>query len=160
MSYIRLAKNDDIESIFSIYKSLIGTPGCSWSIDYPTIADVQYDIDNNSLYCMCDDNGNIVAAAAAGTFSGLKQLIWNNKMKNPCELARVGVMQSMQNKGIGYAIIKHVINDVKTRGYDGILMLVSKTNTSALALYEKLGFIRYGEARMYDNDWYCYEMIL
>lgn len=159
MSYIRLAENEDKESILSLYQSLIGTPGCAWSKEYPTIAEVQYDIENSSLYCLCGDNNSIVAAAAAGNYDELGHLSWDTNMKNPCELARVGVKRSMHNRGLGYTIVKYVIEDVKKRGFDGIRMLVSKTNPSALALYEKLDFRRCGETRMYDNDWFCYQMI-
>lgn len=160
MRYIRLAKTEDTESIVNLYQTLIGTPGCAWSMEYPTIAEVQNDINNSSLYCMCDDNDNIIAVAAAGYDNELEHLSWNSMMKNPCELARVGVKQSMQNQGLGYVIVEHVIKDVKKRGFDGIRMLVSKANPSALALYEKLKFHCCGETRMYNIDWFCYEMVL
>ncbi len=160
MSYIRLAKNEDRESILNLYQELIGTPGCAWSTEYPTIVELQRDIDNNSAYCMSDDNECIIAVASAGNDYELDHLIWNTRMKNPCELARVGVKRSMQNQGLGYKLIEYVIKDVKKRGFDGIRMLVSKTNPSALALYEKLNFHRCGETGMYNIDWFCYEMVL
>lgn len=160
MSYFRLAKVEDITTILSLYQSLIGTPGCTWSIEYPTIMDIKHDIDNHSLYCMCGEDDSIIAVAAAGNDDELCHLSWDERMKNPCELARVGVKRSMQNHGLGYAIVEHVINDVKRRGFDGIRMLVSKTNPSALALYGKLNFHRCSETKMYNKDWYCYEMVL
>ncbi len=160
MSNIRLAKNEDKVSILGLYQSLIGTPGCTWSVEYPTISEIQHDIDNSSLYCICNDNGIIIAVASAENSDELSDLSWDERVKNPCELARVGVKQSMQNHGLGYTIVGYVINDVKKRGFDGIHMLVSKTNPSALALYEKLNFHRCGETIMYNRDWYCYEMVL
>lgn len=63
MSYIRFAKNEDKEEILSLYHSLIGTTGCTWSKEYPTITEVEYDIKNSFLYCMCDENGTIIAVA-------------------------------------------------------------------------------------------------
>lgn len=159
MSYIRLAKFEDKESILSLYHSLIGTPGCTWSIEYPSDDDIEHDIHNGYLYCLCDDNDIVVAVAVAGTDNELDQISWKDNMKNPCVLSRVGVKQSMHNKGLGYRIVKYVIEDVKKRGYDGIRLLVSKTNPSAIALYEKLHFNRSGETRMFDSFWYCYHMI-
>jgi diamine N-acetyltransferase len=160
MSYFRLAENNDIEAILSLYQSLIGAPGCKWSIEYPTTMHIQHDINDRSLYCMCDDNESIIAVASAGNNDELCHLSWDERMKKPCELARVGVKRSMQNNGLGYAIVDYVISDVKKRGFNGIRMLVSKTNPSALALYEKLNFHRCGETIMYNIDWYCYEMVL
>ncbi|HOV26908.1 MAG TPA: hypothetical protein PK566_11190 [Pseudobacteroides sp.] len=64
--HVRLATTQDAESIINLYQTLIGTPGCAWSKEYPTMAVVQNDIANNSLYCMCDENNNIIAAASAG----------------------------------------------------------------------------------------------
>jgi ribosomal protein S18 acetylase RimI-like enzyme len=160
MSYIRLAKNKDKESILSLYQSLIGISGCTWSMKYPYIEEVQHDIENSSLYCICDNTDSILAVAAAGNDNELDHLLWNDKMKNPCELARVAVNQSKHNLGLGYAIVEYVIKDVKKRGFDGIRMLVSKSNPSALALYEKFNFHRCGETRMYDIEFFCYEMVL
>jgi ribosomal protein S18 acetylase RimI-like enzyme len=80
-------------------------------------------------------------------------------MERPCDLARIGVLPNMQKRGIGTAILKNVINAVKERGFDGIRMLVSKTNPAALAMYDKNGFSRCGETFMYGIDFYCYEMV-
>jgi ribosomal protein S18 acetylase RimI-like enzyme len=155
-----MASNKDKESIISLYESLIGIPGCTWSNEYPTIREVQYDIDNSSLYCLLDDNESIIAVASAGKYDELEGLLWNKRIKNYCELARVGVKKSMHNKGFGCTILEYVIKDVRKRGFDGIRMLVSKTNPSALALYEKLNFKRCGETKMYGIDFFCYEMVL
>jgi ribosomal protein S18 acetylase RimI-like enzyme len=80
-------------------------------------------------------------------------------MNNLCVVSRVGVKPSLHNLGLGQMIVKYVIEDVEKRGYDGIIMLVSKTNPSAIAMYEKLKFNWCGESRMYDNDWFIYKML-
>jgi ribosomal protein S18 acetylase RimI-like enzyme len=74
-------------------------------------------------------------------------------------LARIGVLSSMQKKGIGTIMVTLTIDAVKQRGFDGIRMIVSKNNPSALALYDKNGFQKCGKTIMYDIDFYCYEMI-
>lgn len=160
MWVVKLAKNEDKEIIINLYQSLIGMPGCAWSVEYPTVEDVQYDIDNSSLYCLCDSNGSIVAVATAEYDNKLNQSLWNEDMKNHCELARVGVEPALQNQGLGKLIVEYVINDAKKQRFDGIRMLVSKTNQPAVALYEKLNFQCCGEIKMYGNDWCCYELVL
>jgi len=151
-----LASFDDISEIIGIYHNLIGTPGCTWSLDYPTIDIVESDIENRSLYILKDDS-RIIAVAAAGAFDELNHLQW--KLRNPCELARIGVISTMQRQGIGTLILQNVINTVKAKSFDGIRMLVSKTNPAALALYEKNGFERCGETFIYNIHFYCYQLV-
>jgi ribosomal protein S18 acetylase RimI-like enzyme len=161
MSYtIRYAKKEDAEDILNVYQSLVGTSGCAWNVEYPVIDNVRKDIENNSLYCMTDSN-RIIAVAAAGYDDELNDLTcWNDTVKNWCELARVGVRKNMQNHGLGHMLVNHIIHDVEKRGFDGIHMLVSKTNPAALALYRKLHFHCCGEAYMFNIDFFCYELVI
>lgn len=152
-----LAKHEDIQGIYDLYQSLIGTPGCTWNLDYPSSENVIEDIERQSLYVL-KDNNKVIAAAFAGHDDELQNLEW--RMNNPCDIARVGVSIEKQNLGIGTLILQNVIAAVKDRGFDGIRMMVSKTNPSALALYDKNGFKRCGETVMYDIDFFCYELLL
>lgn len=159
MSYIRFAKEEDKEEILSLYHSLIGTSGCTWSKEYPTITEIEYDIKNGFLYCMCDENGTIIAVATAGIDDEMDWLMQVANMNNLCILSRVGVKPTLHNLGLGQMLVKHVIEVVEKQGYEGIIMLVSKTNPSAIAMYEKLNFIFCGESMMYDIDWFIYKLI-
>jgi GNAT superfamily N-acetyltransferase len=151
----QLASYDDIYEIVGIYHSLIGTPGCTWNLDYPGKETAEDDIANGRLYTL-KKNDIIVAVASAGDIDELGDLRW--KPKKPCELARIGVRPAYQNQGIGTIMLKNIIGTAGEKGYDGIRMLVSKTNTAALALYDKNGFKRCGEVFRFDIDFYCYQM--
>jgi ribosomal protein S18 acetylase RimI-like enzyme len=151
-----LATRDDALEILKLYRGLIGTAGCTWNLNYPDEEIVNDDIKNESLYLLKEDN-QIISAAFAGHSDELQNLKWLSG--NPCDLARICVLQSKQNQGIGSLMLKNIVEAAKKRGFDGIRMLVSKNNPSALALYDKNGFTRYGEVNMYDIDFYCYEMI-
>lgn len=152
-----LANNDEIPEIVSIYHSLVGTLGCTWDFDYPSRASAESDINNKSLYVLKKDD-KIVAVASVGEFNELEDLQWTPK--RPYELARIGVMPAMQKQGIGSIILLNIIEMVKGKGFDGIRMLVSKTNPAALALYDKNGFERCGEVFRFDIDFYCYQITL
>ncbi len=155
----RHATFDDKDTIFKLYRSLVGLPGCAWSDEYPTEDNVIEDISNNSLYCLCSHKGDIVAAAFVGETGELDHLEWDKRVKKPCELARIGVSREHQNKGIGSMILCKVMEAAQSRGYDGVRMLVSKANPAALAMYDKNGFSRVGETIMFDIDWFCYEKV-
>jgi len=150
-----LANDSDLSEIMELYHSIIGTPGCTWSLDYPCEENVEADIKSKSLYIL-KNHDKIVAVAAAGSFDELDHLYW--RPKKPCELARIGVDPTMQKQGVGTIILQNVINTMKSKDFDGIRMLVSKTNSAALALYNKNGFEMCGETFMFGIDFYCYQM--
>jgi len=151
----QLASADDIPDIVSIYQSLVGIPGCTWDVDYPSKETAEADLDNESLYVLKKDD-TVVAAASAGAFGELGDLQWTPE--NPCELARIGVMPTMQKQGVGSIILQNIVEAMKAKGFDGVRMLVSKTNHAALELYDKNGFEKCGEAFRFDIDFYCYQM--
>lgn len=154
---IRKATKDDAGAILELYHSNVGTEGCSWNLEYPDMLEIERDTSEDSLYCLTNAEGEIIAAAFAGPADELNELRWDPNIKHPCELARIGVRPELHGKGIATILLQYIISDVKQRGYDSIRMLVSKTNQPALALYNKNGFTCCGETVMYDIDFYCYE---
>ena len=152
-----LAVSSDISKIVNIYRGLIGTPGCTWNTEYPNVVTAESDISSKSLYVL-KNREEIIAVVSAGSFGELDHLKW--KPKNPCELARIGVITSMQKQGVGTIALKKVIAAMKEKNYDGIRMIVSKSNPAALALYDKNGFDMCGETFMYNIDFYCYQMTI
>ena len=150
-----LAEAHDAPEVLALYHSLIGAEGCAWNMYYPDIEIVESDIKSESLYVL-KDGAKIIAAAYAGAVDELDEIEWTPK--NPCELARLGVAIDMHKKGIATILLEHVKCAVKERDFDGIVMLVSKENPPALALYERNGFVRCGEAFMFDISFYCYEL--
>jgi ribosomal protein S18 acetylase RimI-like enzyme len=151
-----LANLEDVPKIVNIYRNLVGTPGCTWDSEYPSKKSAESDIADKSLFVL-KENNKVIAVASAGAFDELWHLDW--KPKNPCELARIGVLPSLQGQGIGSLILQNIIQAIKEKGFDGIRMLVSKTNPAALALYDKNGFERFSETFMYDIDFYCYQIL-
>jgi len=149
-----LASISDASEILALYHSLIGTEGCAWNVDYPNMEFVESDIRNESLYIL-KDGDKIIAATYAGQIDELAELSWSPK--KPCELARLAVRADMQKKGIASLLLGHVKRAVKERGFDGIVMMVSKANPPAIALYDRNGFVRCGEVFMFEIDFYCYE---
>ncbi len=150
-----LATEDDIPEIMKLYQSLVGTAGCAWTADYPNTNTAHSDIDSGSLYVLRERN-RILAVATATFPDDLEHLKW--APKNPCELSRIGVIQAVQGRGIGTMMLQKMIASSKEKGYDGMILLASKTNPAALALYDKNGFERCGEVFMHRIHFYCYQM--
>lgn len=155
MLEIRLAENVDKADVMSLYRSLVGTEGLTWSDDYPTMDDVERDIAAKSLYIAVLD-GRIIAAAGAGEDSEVSDI---SLLENPCCLYRVGVSRDFQRRGIAGNLLEYIKADVKKRGFDGMFFLVARENKPALKLYEKHGFSRVGETKMFGYEFFCYELI-
>ena len=151
-----LARHEDIYEITSLYRSLIGTPGCTWDEDYPNQETVENDMSNGWLYILKIQN-EVMGVVSIGDFGELGDLNW--RPKNPCELARIGVRPMLQKQGIGTLLLQHCFEIVKNEGFDGIRILVAKINVAAIALYEKNGFERCGEVNKFDIDFYCYRIV-
>lgn len=158
---VALAKKSDAGEVMTLYKSLIGTFGCTWNEYYPDIEGVNMNIDENSLYIIRNEKGELIAAAGCAVEEEQIELeCWNKNIKNPCGLFRVAVRHDFQGNGIGEILVRYIMKDAAKRGYDGILLLVSPTNPAAYRLYCKCGFRKCGECEMYDMQWYCCELIL
>ncbi len=166
MKQIRLATEHDKEEIFQLYRSLIGTPGCSWDEDYPAMEDIESDLAQQALYVLCSveeqtAHSPILAAVAAGREEDLETVTcWSSDIQRPCGLSRLGVRREFQNQGLAKELVSAMEQEAIRRGFDGIHFFVSKTNPAALAVYQRLGYRSCGEATMFGVNWWCYEKAL
>lgn len=64
------------------------------------------------------------------------------------EFRMLGVDPARQGEGIGRRVTEHVIDELRGRGLDAVVLSTSLTMTAAKALYESLGFVRLPE-----RDW-------
>ena len=47
-------KESEADKVLSLYRSLVGTPFCAWTADYPARSDVEFDLSRNALFCLRD----------------------------------------------------------------------------------------------------------
>ena len=154
---IRKAVIADAGQVHALYSSRIGTRGCTWDEEYPTLELVKHDIQRSALYAVYDGD-KIAAAAVCGEDRDLQRFdLWSSEIKNPCELERVGILEEYQGKSLASRLLRHIEADMISQGYDGILLLVDPENDRARALYEHLGFSRKGEREGWEHIWSCYE---
>ncbi len=157
----REAKTEDKEQIMQLYRNAIGTEGCTWSEEYPNKQILLTDLSKHNLFCMENQDKEIVGAISIDEDEEVDRLeCWNRNAGKMAEIARLVVREDCQNKGIARELIKNVIKVLKERQYKSVHYLVSKYNNKALASYKKLDFKCVGESDILDNDWYCYEMLL
>ena len=96
MKFDRVRK-EEADTVLKLYRSLLGTPYCVWTEDYPTEKEVEFDFSRDALFCMRDDDGNII---------GARELL-------------AGVMEELKNRGYQAVHLLVAKDNVKAlRSYD------------------------------------------
>ena len=66
------------------------------------------------------------------------------KMGNDGDITNIGISSLHRRKGIGYKIMSSVLDFAKRENMEHITLEVRESNIPAIALYEKLGFVKVG----------------
>ena len=61
----------------------------------------------------------------------------------------MGILPAYRGQGIGTRLLEHTLQKAKEFGLEKIVLQVYDTNTSARALYEKMGFTQEGYFKKY-----------
>lgn len=158
---LRNANIIDKHEIMSLYWEAIGSPGCTWSEEYPNEDTFNGDVSASNLFCLVNDSGEIIAAVSIDQDEVTDELgCWNKQAGKMGELARMVVRNDYQNRGIAPRLIEAVIEVMRQRGYATVHYLVSRHHTKALAAYAKLDFRKAGECELLSNEWFCYEKVI
>ena len=154
-------KREEADTVLKLYRSLLGTPYCVWTEEYPSEKEVEFDLSRDALFCMRDDAGNIVGVISIDDDPNVECLTcWSETMVPSAEVSRVGVCQEFQNQGIAGKLLKGVMEELKKRGYKAVHLLVAKDNVKALRSYDKLNFENVGECELWGHMYWCYEKAL
>ena len=153
-----LVTQREMDEVISLYRKAIGTMGCTWDENYPSLEHTLSDISRGDLFCLRTQEGEIIGAISIDDDEEVEKLdCW---MEGGAELSRLVVKESYQNKGIAGMMLKKAMEVLKSRGYKYVHFLVSKDHIKALKAYDKLNFNQVGEADLYGGNWWCYEQQL
>jgi ribosomal protein S18 acetylase RimI-like enzyme len=158
---INAATENDINDILKLYHLAIGSEGCTWSEEYPNATILRDDFLRNALFCGKKEDGEIISAISIDADAVVDALPnWSNNSAGTgvaAELARLVVREDYQNRGIARQMIRYMMTELTTRGYDYVHFLVSQSNERALRSYAKLQYENRGEAELFGVTWWCYE---
>jgi ribosomal-protein-alanine N-acetyltransferase len=65
------------------------------------------------------------------------------------EILTIGVDSRYARAGLGWRLMQAAVREARARSAETMFLEVDETNTSALGLYRKLGFLKVGERRAY-----------
>lgn len=146
------------KEILELYRSVIGSQGCTWSMEYPNEEILEGDLKRNDLFCLKDESGTIVGAISVDDDKVVDKLVcWSKELQPGAELARLVVKEEFQNQGIARLLLQNGMTELKKRGCRSVHFLVSKTNERAIRSYAKLEFRVKGECDLFGEHWWCYE---
>ena len=99
----------------------------------------------NAIMICASVDGRIVANAGINPVSAYE------KLRHRAEFG-ISIQRAYWGRGIGSAVLTAVLQAAKQAGYHQVELEVVADNARAIALYEKLGFVRYGTR---EHAFYC-----
>ena len=157
---IENATAKDAEEILALYRVQLGREFCPWNEDYPTMEEIKFDLDRDSLFIM-RDQGKVVAAISIDDDPVVNELeYWTKELQPGGELSRLAVAPEYQGKGVAKDMINHGLKQLKARGFKSLHFLVNSQNLKARKCYAAYDFNKVGECELYDQPMLCYEMEL
>ena len=148
-------EKEEIQALYDIQK---GKEFCPWTDEYPTVSEIEFDLERNALFVMKNADNKIIAAISIDEDEAVKSLdFWNKELSPGGEVARLAVLPEYQGQKIAARMIEYVMQVLKERGYKSIHFMVNKYNTKALNAYRNLNFNNVGEIFIYDQHMMCYE---
>ncbi|HOV69579.1 MAG TPA: ribosomal protein S18-alanine N-acetyltransferase [Clostridia bacterium] len=102
---------------------------------------MENELQNEIAYYIAVHNDGILAGYAG---------FW--KIGSEAHLMTVAVAKAFRRKGIGRALMQHVIGYAVDLGIESMTLEVRVSNTPAISLYESLGFTKAGIRKQYYED--------
>ena len=90
-----------------------------------------------SLWMVAIDNERVVGYVGSQTILG------------ETDMMNIAVHPDYRKQGIGTALIVELIGELELRGSHSLMLEVRASNTPAISVYEKLGFIEVGRRKNY-----------
>lgn len=162
--YIKLRKAEmkDLNVIVSIYNKAIEVMNqneiMQWDSIYPNRVVLKEDILNGEMLLGEIDNSIVsIAVINKECDEEYETANWKYKDLSYCVIHRLCVNPNFQNRGIGTKTMLLIESLCRTRGFETVRLDAFSLNPYALKMYEKLGYVRVGEATWRKGLFYLYE---
>ena len=156
---LRKALSYELSQIAALYRSAIGTPGCTWNGDYPGAFELEHDFQGGNLYVLTNRAGVIGAVSLVQPRELDGCADWECR-ENAAEIARVVIGRDFAGHGLAVTMLKMLFIRLKEKGCGAVHLSVAKCNPAAIRTYRKLGFTFLDERDMYGHSYYLCELIL
>jgi len=164
MNY-RLATIEDLSEIENIYQDAIQTMNGNgidqWDmVRYPTTEDIRRDIETQEMYIGTKDGHIAVAYTINKEADAQYQNATWREGTNFLIVHRLCVAPVFQHQHIARETMNHIQEESRNYGIKAIHLDAFTQNPYAIALYEKLGYQKCGEAEWMKGKFNLYELML
>ncbi len=140
---IRIVQKTDLAEITEIYAEAVETSNASWEWSPPPVTEMRRRCDalleEGYPYLVAEIASVVVGFAYAGRFRARAAYQWT--VENS-----VYVMPDMGGRGIGYGLLKTLIDECTSRNFrQMVAVIASSDNMISVKLHEKLGFREVGK---------------
>lgn len=130
---IREMKRSDILAIAELEKICFSDP---WSEN-----SIASELDNPlSFWLVAEDNGKIAG------------YVGSQAVLDAADMMNLAVSPDYRQQGIGYALVNGLMQHLQQNNVIALLLEVRVSNTPAISLYEKLGFVQVGRRPKYYHN--------
>ena len=154
----------DAEKLLNYLKTTAGET--EYTLNYPDEVNFTIEDEENFISHYTDDKGSILISAFDGDkLIGNASLtcVMNRKKTQHRATFGIAILKSEWGQGLGEKLICLLIDFAKKVGYGSLELEVASDNIAAIRLYEKLGFVVYGErpcAQKRKNGDCCGELLM
>ncbi len=143
----------DVSAVMENIGTVRASGFSGWDENYPAREHILEDAARGALYVLRAPDGKILASVAAHDedaefLEETAAIAWTTAGR-ACSLSRLCVRSDLQCAGLGYCLLREIIDHLRAEGCAGVRLLMDEQNAPARRLYEKLGFRVCGRALLY-----------
>lgn len=143
---LRSPESADAEKMIEYLKTTAAET--EYGLSYPEEMDFSVQDEENFISHYSEDQGSIMISAFAGDrlvgHASLSYVLDKKKTRHRATFG-MAMLKSEWGNGLGKKILSELIAFAKQAGYEFLELEVAATNTTAVNLYKKMGFVVYGE---------------
>ena len=161
MERFRLAAMDEADEVLSLYRTAgaLGRENGSsvWDDDYPNREVLMDDLAGGRLFVF-EDDGLLLACVSLLEAEDIEaeNLPWTPA--RACVPSRLCVAPGRQGEGLGEHVMRLLAARAGIAGCTSMRLLAARANLAANRLYERMGYRRVGFVRLYEIDFFAYEL--
>ena len=136
---LRAAVAADIDALLALERECITPP---WS-EGAMLGEILHD---DTVFLVAAQQLNGETAPSDAPLCGFAVL---RKIGDEAELFRIATSSAHRREGVAAHLLHKILTDAKTAGVRSVFLEVRASNSAAIALYERFGFVNVGHRKSY-----------
>lgn len=160
-----IGKKKDLNKIFEVFThaidNMIANDIYQWDAVYPSIKDVEMDLEKKQLYIgSIDDDIAVVYVLNDESDEQYCNGKWSTPDENYMVIHRICVNPKFQNRGVGKDTMEHIEEELRERGIAAIRLDTFSQNPFSLKMYNSLGYKIVGKTNWRKGLFYLMEKLI